>query len=129
MTRVQLELMTEYDQIPMVDSTVRGGLVQSCLRYCKANNQFLERSDDNKPGEETNYLMYLDGTSLYGYSMTMPLPSGNFKFEDDLENFNWYNLPKDAPKGYILECTTVYTKLFRNCLLCPFSQYLRAEVK
>lgn len=103
-TGIVIELMVDYDMVLMVEASIRGGLVQSSLRYCKANNQFLECPTDYNANDLTSYLLYLDCNNLYGFSLSLPLPTGNFKWEDHPEKVDWSNLPADSPFGYILEC-------------------------
>jgi hypothetical protein len=38
MSRVELELITDYDKFLLIESGIRGGLVQCVMRHCKANN-------------------------------------------------------------------------------------------
>ena len=50
----------------------------------------------------SKYVTYLDANNLYGWAMSKPLPTGNFKW---MENFNdWRNRP------CILEVDLVYSK-------------------
>ena len=46
-------------------------------RYSKANNPYLENYDRSKP---TSYIQYLDANNLYGWAMSQPLPTGEFKW-------------------------------------------------
>src|SRR5436190_22395777 len=41
--------------------------------------------------------------NLYGYALSLPLPSGNFSWQDP-ENVEWATLSPDSPHGFILEC-------------------------
>lgn len=58
-TNVNIELITDVDMLLFVERGVRGGISQCSQRNVKANNKYME--GDYKPGEKTNYLMYLDG--------------------------------------------------------------------
>ncbi|XP_054268212.1 uncharacterized protein LOC128990026 [Macrosteles quadrilineatus] len=104
MTGVTLELLTNYDHFLMFESAIRGGLVQCCHRYEKANNPLLENSEDYDPNKETKYMLYLDCINLYGSQMKKHLPTGNFEFVNDVDDLNWSNLPEDSPYGLLLEC-------------------------
>ena len=49
-------------------------------RHVKANNKYLEDYDNTKP---SNYLLDVDGNSLYPNGMSKDLPTGNFNWEDE----------------------------------------------
>lgn len=102
MTRVTLELITDADQMLFIESAVRGGLVQNCIRHVKANNPRLENAqEDYDPNKPLCFLSYLDVTNLYGYAMSLSLPVGDFKWANNISD--WSTLPKDAPYGYFIE--------------------------
>lgn len=103
-TGITLELLTDYDMFLLVESSIKGGLVQSSLRYVRSNNKHLECPSDYNPDEKTSYIIYLDCVNLYGKALSLPLPTGNFKWEENPENVEWTNLPSDSPFGYLLEC-------------------------
>lgn len=52
MTGVTLELMTDIDQILLIEKGIRGGISQISNRYKKANNSCLEEYD---PSKETSF--------------------------------------------------------------------------
>jgi hypothetical protein len=84
----------------MIEAGIRGGLSQISNRYKKANNPYLTSYEPSKP---TSYLQYLDANNLYGLAMSQPLPVGNFKFMEDIANFDVMKIPPDGETGYILE--------------------------
>ena len=59
-------------------------------RYIKANIRYLSKEENYQ--EKSKYLLYLDANNLYGWAMSQPLPTGDFKWEDP-NNFNWQNPP------------------------------------
>jgi len=67
-TNIQLELLTDIDMYRFVQSSIRGGLVQYCHRYTKANNKYLSDYDSSK---ESSFLMYVNANSLYGWAKTI----------------------------------------------------------
>jgi len=61
-TEVELELLSDYDQILMVEAGIRGGLTQASMRYACANNKDVPEYDPSKPD---SWIVYLDATNLY----------------------------------------------------------------
>ena len=76
-TNVELELLTDYDMLLMVEEGMRGGICHSMHRYAKANNKYMK--DYNK-NIESSYIQYLDTSNLYGWAMSQKLPVNNFKW-------------------------------------------------
>ncbi|KAE9529175.1 hypothetical protein AGLY_011971 [Aphis glycines] len=89
MTKVKLDLLTDIDQILMFESGIRGGLSQ-----CK----------------ESIFLQYLGANNLYGRAMSKYLPTGDFKWVNNLNNFDVMGISDESPKGYILEVDLSYSK-------------------
>ena len=56
-TSVELELLTDYDMLLMVEEGIRGGICHSIHRHAKANNKYMKNYDENK---ESSYIQYLD---------------------------------------------------------------------
>ena len=95
----------------MFERGIRGGITQSVHRWAIANNPYIGlRNDPSKP---TEYLQYLDANNLYGWAMSQPLPTGEFK---------WIGVREEEPKkmietlaknskwgyGYLLEVDVEY---------------------
>ncbi|KAE9521648.1 hypothetical protein AGLY_017944 [Aphis glycines] len=108
MTKVKLDLLTNIDQILMFESGIRGGLSQCSQRYSKANNKYM--GDKFKKKEESIFLQYLDANNLYGWAMSKYLPTGDFKWVNNLNNFDVMGISDESPKGYILEVDLSYSK-------------------
>ena len=106
-TGVELELLTDYDMLLMVEKGIRGGISQCCKRYCEANNKYLSNFNSER---ESNYVMYLDANNLYGWALSESLPYGNFKWltEMEVKSFILENVPFDSEIGYILEVDLTY---------------------
>ena len=127
-TGVELELLTNYDMLLMIEKGIRGGF-SGVLgpRHVKAFNKYTPNYvkgnkilDDYekkevleilKNGGNLNdfltekYLLYLDANNLYGWAMSQKLPTKDFKWE---ENINYYKkIPKG--RGCIIECDLEYT--------------------
>ena len=68
----------------MFERGIRGGITQSVQRWAIANNPYMGyKYSINKP---TEYLQYLDANNLYGWAMSQPLPTGEFKWVDIRED-------------------------------------------
>ena len=73
---IELELLTDYDMLLMVEKGIRGGICHSIHRYTKANNKYMKNYNKN---EESSYIQYLDANNLYGWAMSQKLPVNGFK--------------------------------------------------
>ena len=111
---IELELLTDYDMLLMIEEGIRGGTCHSIHRYAKANNKYMKNYNNN---EVSSYIQYLDANNLYGWAMPKKLPVNGFKWTDNniiIEEFI-KNYNENDKKGYILEVEFKYTKkLFCN---------------
>ena len=82
-TGVNLELLKDPDMLLMFERGIRGGITQSVHKWAIANNPYMGCEYD--PLRPTNYLQYLDTNNLYGWAMSQPLPTAEFKWVD-IEN-------------------------------------------
>lgn len=101
-TQIELELLTDFDKIAFIKSGIRGGISQCSNRYAKANNQFMDDFDEEKP---KSYLTYLDANNLYGWAMSQYLPTGGFEWVSTDTNFD---VLETSEFGYILEVDLEY---------------------
>ena len=85
----------------MFEKGIRGGITQAVHRYAKANSKYMGKKFD--PEENTSLLQYLDVNNLYGWAMNQPLPTGGFKWVNDVTPGEIVKLAKIEKKGYLLE--------------------------
>ena len=111
-TNAELELLTDYDMLLMVEEGIRGGICHSIQRYAKANNKYMKNYNNN---EESSYIQYLDTNNLYGWAMSKKLQVNGFRWldSDKINEINEefikdYN--ENDNKGYILEVDVKYLK-------------------
>ena len=78
---VELELITDYDMLLMIEDGIRGGIYHAIQRYAKANNKYMNDYNKNK---ESYYIQLLDTNNLYGMAMSEKLPIKGFKWMVDI---------------------------------------------
>ena len=120
--RVELELLTDYDMLLMIEEGIRGGICHAVHRYAKANNKYMKNYDTNK---ESSYIQYLHTNNLYGAAMSEKLPINGFKWVSDISGINKKFVKsydkKKSDKGYILEVDVDYpSKLHKLHSDMPF---------
>ena len=108
-TNVELELLTDYGMLLMVEEGIRGGICHSIHRYAKANNKYMKNYNNN---EESSYIQYLDANNLYGWGMSKKFPVNGFKWIDNKEINEEFikNYNENDNKGYIFEVDVKYPK-------------------
>jgi hypothetical protein len=85
LTEVELEILSDYDQILIMEAGIRGGLTQASKRYAQANNSEILDYDPSKPD---SWITYLNATNLYVFSNIIMLIyiitiRGWFKYDRD----------------------------------------------
>ena len=79
----------------MFERGIRGGISVGRKRHAESSSE--------------NTLLYLDANNLYGWAMSQPLPTGNFKFIDpDTDLLTILNRTTDRETGYIFEVDLHY---------------------
>ena len=108
-TNIELELLTDYDMVLMVEEGIRGGICHSVHRYAKVNNKYMKNYNKD---EESSYIQYLDANNLYDWAMSKKLPVNGFKWTDNDEISEEFikNYNENDNKGYILEVDVKYLK-------------------
>ena len=77
-TGVNLELLKDPDMLLMFERGIKGGITQLVHKWAIVNNPYVGCEYD--PLRPTNYLQCLDANNLYGWAMSQPLPTGEFKW-------------------------------------------------
>ena len=90
-TKIELELLSDYDMLLMIQKGIRGGISMISNRYGVANNKNMGESYD--PSKESAYIQYLDANNLYGWAMSKPLPTHGFEWMNESELENWKSMP------------------------------------
>ena len=119
-TGVELELLTDYDVLLMIEEGIRGGICHAVHRYAKANNEYMKNYDNSK---ESSYIQYLDANNSYGAAMSEKLPINEFKWVNDISGINKKFVKsydkKNSDKVYILEvdidCQANYINYIVTC--------------
>ena len=107
-TNVELELLTDYDMLLIIEDGIRGGICHAIQRYAKANNKHMNYYNKNK---ESSYIQYLDANNLYGMAMSEKLPVKGFRWMTNIsmikeEFVKSYN--KNSGKGHIIKVDVDY---------------------
>ena len=96
MTKVELELLHDQDMLLMIEKGTFGGVSMISTRYGKANNKHMTRDKDGEeydPNKPSTYIQYLDANNLYGWAMSKPLPTHNFKWMNSSKVDDWEHHP------------------------------------
>ena len=99
-TNIELELLTDYEMLLMVEEGIRGGICHSIHRYAKANNKYMKNYNNN---EESSYIQYLDANNRQGIDNNETAEA--VINEDFIKNYDENN-----DKGNIFEVDVKYPK-------------------
>ena len=113
-TSAELELLTDYDMLLMIEDGIRGGICHAIQRYAKSNNKYMTDYDKKK---KSSCIQYLDANNLYGKAMTEKLPVRGFRWMDDISRMDEdfvRGYDKNDNKGYILEVDVDYPNELQN---------------
>ena len=91
------------DQHLFIEEGIGGGVTMISHRYARANAPGMENYDVSK---RNSYITYLGANNLYGWAMSQPLPTSNFKWltDEEMKDLDVLILPDDSSGEFILEC-------------------------
>ena len=107
MAKLEFEIIPDPNMYIFFEKGTRGGISN---RYSKANNKYLK---SYYPKQESKHIIYLDANNLYGYGMSIFLPTCGFKWIDSKE-FDVNEYTSNSSKGYVLEVDLEYPKELRE---------------
>lgn len=109
-TKIELELLSDYDKYLMIEKGIRGGISLCIKRHAVANNKYIDNTYNiNLPN---TYLAYLDANNLYGWAMSKYIPYGGFTW--CTTDIDILNIPDDSPVGFILEVDVEYPQFLHD---------------
>ena len=108
MTRCKLDLLSDSAMFQVLQENLRGGVAMISKRYAEANNKYMDDLYD--PSKPSKYIIYLDANNLYGWSMSEPLPTGDFAWldADEIRGIDWLTQVAEQEYGYFVECDLEY---------------------
>ncbi|KAL9980669.1 hypothetical protein ACROYT_G009282 [Oculina patagonica] len=105
-TRVELELLTEFEMHLFIERGLRRGISMVSKRYAIANNPYVEGFHPRLPKK---YIMFYDANNLYGWAMSKPLPKSGFRWKRVMPTEKEIMRKKELAKtGWILEVDLEY---------------------
>ena len=111
-TGMSLKLLLDPDMLLMFERGIRGGITQSVHRWASANNPYM--GSEYEKSKPTKYLQYLDANNLYGWAMSQPLPTGEFRWLEFRKDRNRNTIVEELvvkkDYGYLLEVDVRYPK-------------------
>jgi hypothetical protein len=136
-TKVELELLTDYDMILMFEKGMRGGISGvTGDRYANVvEKNYITNKEIKHDAMNQEWLLYLDVCNLYGHAMTQKLPTHGFKWMNEREIkvvdhiIRTKKINGDEDCGFILDVdlTVPKTKRFENFPLAPESKIIKNE--
>ena len=107
MIKIELEKISDPNKYIFSEQGMRGGVSYINKRYSKANNEYCQDYDKEKPKK---YIIYLDMNNLYGHAMSQYLPYANFKWVKNIDKIKQklMNIKSNSSTGYILEIGLEY---------------------
>ena len=120
MTEIKLEKISDIDKYLCIEKGLRGGISYIVKRYAKANNKYM---NDYDPEELSTFITYLDMNTLYGWAMGEYFPYEEFKWLENIDEFDTNSINEKSDTGYFLEVGLEYSnnlhKLHNDYPLAP----------
>jgi hypothetical protein len=82
-SKVELQLLQDIDMVTFFERSLRGGICQVSCKHATSNS--FHSPHTYNPNKNTEEILYIDANGLYSFAMTSKLPTGDFKWIDDLE--------------------------------------------
>ena len=98
----------------MREKGIRGGICNTIHRYVRANHKYMKGYDKIR---ESSYLKYWDVNNFYGWAMSLKLLRNNFKWVEDISEFDESFLKSyndESDEGNFLKVDIQYLKHFHN---------------
>ena len=113
MTKIELEKISDPDKYMFFGQGMRRGISYINKRYSKANNQYCQDYDKEKP---ENHVIYLDMNNLYGHATSQYLPYVDFKWVKNIDKIKQklMHIKSNSSTGYILEVDLEYLQELHN---------------
>jgi hypothetical protein len=107
-TGIVISLMTCPTMYSFIESNIRGGVAQVCLRRSLANNPLM--LDSYNPEIERSYITYYDTNAMYAYAMSSCVAHGECVWlsRSELDTLDISSIPSDGCYGYVLEVDLEY---------------------
>ena len=105
MTEIKLEKISDIEKYLFIEKGLRGGICYIAKRHAKVNNKYIENYD---PKKSSIFITYLDMNNLYGWTMSEYLPYGEFKWLENIDEFDINSINKKNDTGYFLEVNLEY---------------------
>ena len=136
-TKVEIELLTDYDMVLMIERGMRGGISGVVGdRYVDVEGKnFITNKEIKHDATNPEFLLYVDENNLYGHSMSQKLPIGEFKWlnEKQITMLDFVirknTITGSEDIGYILDVDLEVpkTEQFVNFPLAPESKTVKLE--
>lgn len=99
MTKCNFKLLSDPTMYLFFEE-LRGGVSMISKKYAKANNPLVDMHDPSLP---KTWIQYLDANALHASTMSMPLPTGGFRWmtASEIDRFEIMSIPIDGSKGYV----------------------------
>ena len=126
LTNIKLDFINDKELLLLLEDNIRGG-ISSVM-----GDRYIESNPNKK-------IIYIDANNLYGWAMSQPLPTGDFKnikyidplsLDEVLEDI--MSTPDDNEYGYFVELDLLYPteikQKTKNFPLCPYQRKADPEL-